>query len=153
MTGFIVFLAALGSALITLRIAASYRPETRVDHTMIARLRPFSGCQQSARYMDKEELWHELGGLRGVLALMIGAAAINELAARIAKKDPDARTAAQMVFFSMLELQALAAFLPFEAMACWLSPAFPRALAGTIVRLFCDLASIYSAAESIGSNA
>jgi hypothetical protein len=148
---FLIFACVIGSAAITVKLALSYRPERRLRPDIVARLRPFAGVHKSAKYMDKTELWSAIGGMRGVWQVWIGAAAINELACRIAKQDPDAATAARMISRATIELQLITILLPFEAVACRIDPAFPRALAGTIVRLYCDLASMYSAAETIAS--
>jgi hypothetical protein len=141
----------LSSAALAARLGVYYHPERRFKVEVVERIRPFAGTPTKALYMDKDELWRAMNGLRGFLAFSIGAAAINEMARRIARKNPDARTAAKTIFFSMIEFQVLALFLPLEALACRLIPVFPRALAGTLVRLYCDLASMYAAAESIAS--
>jgi hypothetical protein len=122
----------------------------KIERDLEHRLRPYAGTPQ-ARYMDKDELWKAIRGVRGVLVLYWAAGAIATLASREAAKNPARLDAARMIFFDALELRCIAVFALLEAVACVMSPHFPRALAATLVRLYCDLGCKLDALEAIGS--
>lgn len=114
-------------------------PELALHRRLVDTLKPYVGSPVDMRYLDKEAMWRAIGGARGVCGAFWAAGAIATLANRCERTNPCARTAAREIFAGALSLRFMAGMSIIEAAICWMVPAFPRAMAGALVRLYCDL--------------
>jgi hypothetical protein len=122
-----------------------------VNPELAARLMPYAGIPESPVFLDKEELWKAIGGIRGVWGICRAAGAIATLAARIAEAHPEARSAATETLVSASYLRVVAMICLAEAAICNALPMLPRMLAWTLARHYCDLVSTLSAAGDLAS--
>lgn len=126
-------------------------PEKRYSRELCDRLLPFTGSTASSDFEHRDAIWNAMGRSRGIWTLFWAAGAISTIACGIARRHPEAATAAEEVFLASLALRFICALALSEAVICSLTPSFPRALTWTLARLYCDISLTLEAAQSIGS--
>jgi hypothetical protein len=143
--------AVLFALVLIVRLLGHRKAYERYNRELCDRLLPFTGSTASSDFDHRDAIWNAMGRSRGIWTLFWAAGAISTIACGIARRYPAAETAAQDIFLAAIEVRILSFLALLEALICSVIPEFPRAIAWTVVRLYCDIALTLEAAQSISS--
>lgn len=146
---FAVYAGCACALVVASRLAVCRNMEQVYTRELCEKLLPFVGITESPQFDDKDALWEAVGRVWGLWLLFRAAGSISTVANGIARRHPEASTAAEEIFLNCIALRAMSAVGLVEAAVCVILPAFPRAVIWSIVRLYCEMELTLDAARSI----